>query len=64
MSLGAVHFGKKARVKGNVRAVAFSMEAGATLVGDVTVGPDEVPELRRLQEARAAASVSTGPRIP
>ncbi|MHC5010886.1 MAG: bactofilin family protein [Planctomycetota bacterium] len=49
--LDAIRLGKKARVKANIRAARLAVDAGATLSGDVLVGPDQVPEIGRLQEA-------------
>ncbi len=52
-SLQGVHIGKKASVEGNVRASWLVVDKGATLVGDIRVGPDEVPELRSITEFAA-----------
>jgi len=55
-ALGTVRLGKHARVKGEVRGRALAVEIGATFMGDVKVGPDEVPELENLtleMEARS-----------
>lgn len=49
LSLGAIHLGKRARVKGDLRGLRLSVELGAALVGDVRIGPDQVPELDALR---------------
>jgi len=49
-SLQGVHISKKASLEGDVRASWLVVENGATLVGDVRIGPDEVPELRSITE--------------
>ena len=48
LALGRLHLGKKARVKGDVRASYLIVEKGAQLVGDVRVGPGQVHELQNL----------------
>ena len=48
LALGTIRLTKRARVKGPLRGLALAVDVGATLVGDVRIGPDEVPELARL----------------
>jgi len=48
LALGTIRLGKHAKVKGNIRARRLEIAVGATLVGDVMVGPDCVPELEAL----------------
>jgi cytoskeletal protein CcmA (bactofilin family) len=51
VSFGGIHLGKRARVKGDLRALRLSVELGAALVGDVRIGPEQVPELDALRES-------------
>ena len=55
-ALGSIHLGKTARVKADLRGTRLTIDVGATLVGDVRIGPREVPELQAL----AADDVSGG----
>lgn len=48
VSLGGIHLGRHAKVKGDLRAQWLRLEEGATYVGELTIGPDEVPELQNL----------------
>ena len=48
LSMSGIHLGKHARVRADLRASWLSIEDGATLQGDVRVGPDAVPELKNL----------------
>ncbi len=50
VSLQGVHITKKASVEGDVRASSLIVDNGAVLVGDIRVGPDEMPELRKITE--------------
>lgn len=45
-----IRLGRRARVKGSLRARCLVVEPGATLVGDVRIGPEQVPELENLLE--------------
>ena len=40
--------GKNARVTANLRAPTIALDPSATLVGDLRIGPGEVPELENL----------------
>jgi hypothetical protein len=42
-SLTRIRIAKSAHVTGNLRAARLALEVGATLVGDVRIGPAEVP---------------------
>jgi hypothetical protein len=44
-SLSGIRIKKSAEVKGSLRAAWLSLEPGATLVGDLRIGPAEVPEV-------------------
>src|SRR5262245_4450883 len=50
-SMSGLRLKSTAHVTGNVRAAWLVLEPGATLVGDVRVGPDQVPESAALDEA-------------
>ena len=43
-ALGTIRLGAKARVKADLRASRLSVARGATLEGDVRIGPRQVPE--------------------
>jgi DNA-directed RNA polymerase subunit RPC12/RpoP len=49
VSLTSIRVSKSAQVSGTLRALRISIEPGATLVGDVRVGPDQVPEIDNLR---------------
>src|SRR5436190_15203362 len=51
MALTSIHISKGANVTASLRASSLSLEVGATLVGDLRIGPAEVPELQSLKEA-------------
>ena len=51
LSLGGIHLGKRARVKGDLRALRLSVDVGAAFVGEMRIGPGQVPELDALREA-------------
>ncbi|HVG92967.1 MAG TPA: polymer-forming cytoskeletal protein [Planctomycetota bacterium] len=53
-SLTGLRLKSTAHVTGNVRAAWMILEVGATLVGEVHVGPDQVPEGLALEEAPPA----------
>ena len=50
LAYGTIRISRKARVKGNLRGLGLAVEAGAQIIGDVRIGPHEVPELDRLSE--------------
>lgn len=50
LALGAIRLSKHAKVKGKIRARRLEMAVGATLVGEVRIGPDCVPELDNLPD--------------
>ena len=58
--LQRIHLKKKAEVIGNVRARSLRLDLGAKLVGDVRIGPDEMPELERAAEFARAHAAETG----
>jgi LSD1 subclass zinc finger protein len=45
VALEGIRLTKNARVTANLRAPWLSLEAGATLVGELRIGPDQVPEV-------------------
>ena len=49
-SLSGVRITKSGRVTATLRAAWLILEPGATLVGDVRIGPAEVPEIAALSE--------------
>lgn len=51
-SMTGIRLGRQAKVKAALRAAWLSVEDGATLAGDLRIGPDEVPELQRLGEVQ------------
>lgn len=54
LSMTGIRIGKHAKVRGNLRAAWLTLEEGATLSGDLQIGPDAVPELRNLESAAHA----------
>jgi hypothetical protein len=58
-SLSGITIKKGARVTAHLRAAWLVLEPGATLVGDVRIGPSEVPEIQALLEAEAQAAASS-----
>jgi len=48
-AIGTIRLGAKARVKADLRAARLVVERGATLVGDLRIGPLEVPEREILE---------------
>lgn len=55
VSMTAIHLTKTAKVKGKLRARTLQLDWGATLVGDVRIGPAEVPELENLRAVEDAS---------
>jgi len=53
-ALSAVRLSKTAHVTGSVRAMTLAVEPGATLFGEVRVGPEAMAEI--FDEARASES--------
>ena len=51
VALGGIRLTKNARVSANLRAPFLAVEVGATLVGDLRIGPDQVPEAENLRLA-------------
>lgn len=51
VSLSGIRIRKTAHVKGDLRCAWLSLEPGAVLVGDLRVGPQEVPEVGSLAAA-------------
>ncbi len=49
-AMGKIHLKKTAKVKGDLRARSLQIDVGATLVGEVRIGPAEVPELENLAD--------------
>src|SRR5262245_17003902 len=49
VSLSSLHITKTAHVAGAVRALTLSIDPGATLIGEVRIGRDQVPELENLR---------------
>lgn len=45
VSLTSIRVAKSAQVKGSLRGATLSLEVGATFVGDVAIGPTQVPEV-------------------
>ena len=43
VSLTSIRITKSAQVKGSLRGASLSLEPGATFVGDVAIGPEQVP---------------------
>jgi len=50
LAMHGIRLTKRAKVKGNLRGQTLAVQLGATLVGDVRIGPDCVPELDALDE--------------
>lgn len=50
VSMTGIRIGRHAKVKANLRAGWLHLEEGASLVGDLRIGPDEVPELHNLAD--------------
>jgi cytoskeletal protein CcmA (bactofilin family) len=53
LALDTIRLGRKAKVKGDLRASRLEVAKGATLVGHVEIGPSAVPELENLVGAPA-----------
>lgn len=51
VSLQGVVISRKAEVKGNIRASWLEVDEGATVVGYMAIGPDQVPELDVVRDA-------------
>ncbi len=51
VSLQGVVISRKAEVKGDVRASWLEVEVGAMLVGNMRIGPDQLPELEAVKQA-------------
>lgn len=51
VSLQGVYISRKAEVKGGIRASWLEIEDGATVVGYMQIGPDNVPELDVVRNA-------------
>ena len=49
LALGGIHLTKRAKVKGDLRALTLVFDVGATYCGELRIGPDEVPELDKLR---------------
>lgn len=64
-ALGPIRLKKSARVKADLRGTHLAVAIGATLVGDIQIGPGAVPELDRLVESKdAEANPQSGNSIP
>ncbi len=50
LAMRGIRLTKRARVKGNLRGRTLVVQPGASLVGDVRIGPDCVPETAALEE--------------
>ena len=50
LAMHGIRLTKRAKVKGNLRGQSLAVQPGATLVGDVAIGPDCVPELDALDD--------------
>jgi hypothetical protein len=48
VSLSGIRVSKSARVAANLRGAWLSVDAGASLVGEMRIGPDQVPEAGNL----------------
>jgi cytoskeletal protein CcmA (bactofilin family) len=48
LALHGIRVGKTAVIAGSLRATTLALDAGATLVGHVVIGPDAVPEIQNL----------------
>jgi hypothetical protein len=48
VALGDIRVSRTGRVKGSLRASRLTFDEGATFVGEMRIGPDQVPELKRL----------------
>jgi LSD1 subclass zinc finger protein len=59
VALQGIKLGKNARVTANLRAAWIVLDANATLVGDMRIGPGEVPECANLAAPPAAASAAS-----
>ncbi len=55
-ALVGIRLTKNARVNANLRASFLHIEPGAILVGNVQIGPAQVPEIEKLAPAPAAAT--------
>jgi cytoskeletal protein CcmA (bactofilin family) len=44
VSLGGIRVGRHAKVKADLRGLTLSVEPGATVIGMLRIGPDQVPE--------------------
>jgi hypothetical protein len=50
-ALGAIRLSRKAQVTGPLRATSLEVEPGATIVGEMRIGPEHVPERETLSQA-------------
>jgi hypothetical protein len=50
-AVGTIRIGRHAKVTGRLRATALEVELGATLVGDMRIGPEHVPEREALAQS-------------
>jgi LSD1 subclass zinc finger protein len=48
VSLGGIRIGKNARITANLRAHWIALDPAAVLVGEMRIGPNEVPEAENL----------------
>jgi hypothetical protein len=60
LALGAARLTKKSRVKGNLRATSLDLELGASFVGHLAIGRDQVPELEALASVATLPGTSGG----
>ena len=58
VALSAIKLGKNAKVTANLRALSITLDPNATLIGDLRIGPGEVPELRNLTAPPSAAETA------
>jgi cytoskeletal protein CcmA (bactofilin family) len=49
LSMTGIRVGKTAKVRGDLRAAWLAVADGASLSGDLRIGPDQVPELHNLE---------------
>jgi hypothetical protein len=59
VALGGIKIGKNARVTANLRAPWIILDPSATLVGDMRIGPGEVPEAANLTAPPPAAEAKS-----
>lgn len=57
VSMTGIRVGRQAKVKADLRASWLQVDDGASLVGELRIGPDEVPELQNL------SAVEPGPEV-